>query len=324
MPQCSIERNLRNKGLCLSEGRFSGYKICRPNVKVSSIVYEENNRLMVRTDYETPIGKLNIIKEVGDFTFWVHKKMFTDKEDYKILDFLINDAIIQPDYENVLKALKFLGEDVFLHGSIGYEPMQNLISGNFFGLEKFCIEWMDNRDEILKLYKSLVRMNRKIYKVLAESPFFLIFYGGNLIPEITSPHDFEKYYIPNYEEAAEILHKKGKLLGCHYDSNLKLHKELIGSTSLDVITAFTPYPDTEVTMTEARKIFKDKILWINFPSSVHLYSRDKIAETTDKIIDDAGPQGLIIGITEHVPENKWQQNYMTIMDTIDRKFNIKY
>ena len=36
LPQCEIERLLRNKGVCLVEFNYSGYKIYRPNVKIIS------------------------------------------------------------------------------------------------------------------------------------------------------------------------------------------------------------------------------------------------------------------------------------------------
>jgi hypothetical protein len=203
------------------------------------------------------------------------------------------------------------------------EPLQALITGNYFTVEQFCMEWMENRDEILKLYDSMVKLQRKIYKIAADSPLFYFCYGGNLIPEVTSPADFKKYYMPHYEEAAEIFHKKGKILGCHFDSDLKIHKDLIASTPLDVIESFNPYPATSITMSEGRKIFKDKVLWLNFPSAVHLKSKEEIAQITSKIIDDAGPEGIIMGIIENVPQDRWQENFMTIMQTIDKKFNIK-
>ncbi|MCL5072280.1 MAG: hypothetical protein M1308_15525, partial [Actinobacteria bacterium] len=250
-----------------------------------------------------------------------HQKQ--QKEDYKILNFMINDVNIESDNDNIIESLKFLGEDFFPRGSLGLEPLQALITGNYFTVEQFCMEWMENRDEILKLYNSMFELQRKIFKIASDSPLFYFCAGGNLIPEVISPDNYKKYYMPYYEEAAEIFHKKGKILGCHYDADLKIHKDLIASTPLDVIESFNPYPDTGITMSEARKIFKDKILWVNFPSSVHLKSKEEIARTTSKIIDDAGPEGLIMGIIENVPQDRWQENFMTIMQTIDKKFNIK-
>jgi len=333
----NAERLLRNNGMCILSwgnlafsalnilGNYYGYKIYTPNVKTTSITYIENGKILVRTEYETPVGKLYMIHEQTTFNnVWCLKRLFKSKEDYKTLLFIIKDEKIIPDYSKVIKKEKLLGEDFILRGNIGLEPFQSLI-GNwiYMSTEDFCYEWEDNRDEIMKLYDALVENRRKRCAILADSPLSIINYGGNVTPEIIGLERFEKYYIPNYEEAAETLHKKNKLVGVHFDANCRLLKDAIANSSIDYIEAFTPFPDTDMTMKEARKAWTDKVLWINFPSSVHLRTKDKIIETTSKIIDDAGQQGLIIGITEDVPEDRWQESYMTIMQTIDEKFNIK-
>lgn len=324
LPQSYVERQLRNKGLCIVELSCFGYLMIRPDVRVISTAYEEKGRLMIRTDYETPVGNVYAIKEISDFTIWIKKFMFSGKEDYKVIEFILKNSQVLPDNKTAERAMRLFGEDVILRGDFGFEPLQELITGDYFGPERFCIEWMDNRDEILKLYEILVNVRRKEYKVVADSPLYFVCYGGNVVPEIISPDNFQKYYIPHYNEAAEELHKAGKVLGCHFDANNKAYKDIIAAADMDIIEAFTPSPVTDMSMKEARDAWPDKVLWINFPSTTHLDSQEKIAETTNQIINDAGPVGLLIGITEDVPEERWWPNYTTIMDTIDKKFNIKY
>lgn len=59
-----------------------------------------------------------------------------------------------------------------------------------------------------------------------------------------------------------------------------------------------------MTAKEARQAWPDKVLWINFPSSLHLASKERISHVTEQIIDEAGPEALLIGITEDVPEDR--------------------
>ena len=325
VPQCTVERELRNRGLCLLDiANFLGYGAVRPNVKVVSSVYEQNSRIFIRTDYETPAGKLYEIKEIGKLTIWWHKKLFSSPDDFKILLFLIQDTQIFPDYKAAEKAMMDYGEDWLLRCDLGFEPLQDLISGEYMSTENFCIQWMDNRDELLKLYNALIDIRRKVYKIVAESPLYFVTYGGNVHPKIISPENFKKYYIPHYEEAYEVLHKKGKVLGVHFDADTAAYKDIISESSIDVIEAFTPAPDTDMTMKEARQAWPDKIIWVNFPSSQHLASKEKIEQITEQIIDDGGPELLLIGITDDVPEFRWRESYTAIMDAIDRKFNIIY
>jgi hypothetical protein len=316
IPQCDTERKLRNQGLCIVQRRYKYFKQVSPNVKVKEYKYREGGKTLVRTDFETPVGTVHTIGEPAGFTTWNHKRMFESKEDYKTLLFMIKDEEYLPDYENVLRMDKYLGEDFILRGSLGSEPLQSFISG-YMGTEAFCFEWMDNRDEIIKLMDRIIENKRKLYKLAEESPMKIFNYGGNVTPAIIGLENFEKYYLPHYQEAAAGLHKKGKLIGVHFDADCKLLKSAIAKSGLDYIEAFTPAPDTDMSMKEAKETWPDKVLWINYPSSVHLQSIKAIKETTHQLIEDAGTEGLIIGITEDVPMERWQENFLAIMAAIE-------
>ncbi|PIV54987.1 hypothetical protein COS16_08685, partial [Candidatus Desantisbacteria bacterium CG02_land_8_20_14_3_00_49_13] len=69
---------------------------------------------------------------------------------------------------------------------------------------------------------------------------------------------------------------------------------------------------------EALDAWPDKILWINFPSSVHLQNAEKIRQKTLEIIEQAKPGNrLIVGITEDVPEDRWQESFTVILETLN-------
>jgi DNA-binding FrmR family transcriptional regulator len=58
---------------------------------------------------------------------------------------------------------------------------------------------------------------------------------------------------------------------------------------------------------------------LNFPSSVHLKSPPEIEKTTLDLLNEVQRiEGIIIGITEDMPEDRWQQNCVAIMDGIER------
>ena len=265
------------------------------------------------------MGTVDTLSEPAGFTTWTHEKMFKTPDDYKVLLFLITDEVYETDYEAFAQAEKALGEDVIFRAGFGLEPLQTLISGNFIKMEAFCFEWMDRRDEILKLYDAIVEKRREIYPVVAESPASHANYGGNVVPEIIGLETFEKYYAPHYNEAAEIMHKHGTLIGCHFDANCKLIARAIGDTNLDYIEAFTPAPDTDMTLSEAREAWPNKVLWLNFPSSAHLRPYPEIEEITVHLLGQVRDvSGTIMGITEDIPSDRWQQSCRAIMNGLDR------
>ncbi|MCX6945768.1 MAG: hypothetical protein WCL24_08185 [Verrucomicrobiota bacterium] len=318
IPQCAAERTLRNRGLCIVN-RLPVFKTHRPNVPTRQQVYWEGERKFTRTHYATPAGPLSTLSEDGGFTSWRHELLYKRPEDYAAIRFLLQDEVYVPAYAEFAQAQAAFGEDAIFRANFGLEPMQELISGGVMGMQTYCEEWMERRDEVLSLYRILVENRRKIYPLVAASPAQHANYGGNVTPEIIGRENFETYFVPHYHEAAEVMHRHGKLIGCHFDANTRLLATAIAGTPLDYLEAFTPAPDTDLTLAEARAAWPGKVLWINFPSSGHLRSDAAVEAMTLDLLDQAGTvDGLLIGITEDMPPARWQHSCQAIMDGIDR------
>ena len=320
VPRGSVERDLRNRGLCLVRHRKS-YQVYFPNVNIKAVHFRDKNGLdMIRTEYSTPLGDLSVLtRKSGFYLDWIIEHMFKSPDDYKALNFLIRDAVIVPDYDAVAKEISMLGEDYILRdqiGLFGLEPLQSFISSEVMNAQDFCIEWMENRDELIKLYNSVVEVNRKIYEVVADGPLQFANYGGNVVPQIIGVNTFNEFYVPNYNEAAEVLHKKGKLIGTHLDADNTIIMDEIGQTALDYIEAFDPAVGPSVKV--AREKWPDKALWINWPSALQLGTLDEIRINTMRLIEEARPvNGFIVGVTEDVPEDRIIGNLDAIMKGVE-------
>jgi hypothetical protein len=278
----------------------------------------EQGRRCYRGTYTTPHGELSHVWEPVDFTSWRHEWLFKSPDDYKALLFFIQDTVVEPDYDRVSKLVADLGEDFVVRDQLPLEPLQNLISSNYMSTEQFAIEWMDNRDEVMKLYEAFVEVARKIYPLVANGPLEFCNYGGNVIPMVIGPATFRDCYVPHYNEAAEVLHKKGKLIGTHLDADNTTIMELVAQTDLDYIEAYDPSISPSVAA--ARAAWPDKTLWINYPCSWHLWEEEKLRAGTRQLLKEAAPgDRFIIGITEDVPEERWRGNYRAIMDVIDEE-----
>lgn len=318
IPKCRAERDMRNRGLCIVERSVPVFRAYTPNVKIKQDVYVEDGRTMTRTYYETPCGVLSSLSEAAGFTSWTHEKLFKTPDDYKAIRFLLQDEVYEPCYDCLMQAEKAAGGDIIFRAGFGLEPLQALISGVYLDMQDFCIEWMDNRDEIFSLYEIIVEKRREIYPLVAESPVSHANYGGNVVTEIIGLETFEQYYVPHYNEAAEIMHRHGKLIGTHLDGNCKLIAEAVAAADLDYIEAFTPSPDTDMTLREAREAWQDKVLWLNYPSSLHLEPDEKIRSRTVEMLNSLDSiDGIIMGITEDIPEHRWRDSCCAIMDGLD-------
>jgi hypothetical protein len=312
------ERDLRNRGLCIVN-RLPVWRTHRPHVRSTSHTWEENGRCYTRTQHDTPEGTLMTLTENVGFTLWRHELLLKQPEDYAAIRFLLRDEVYVPDYAPMAQAETEGAGDVICRANFGLEPLQELISGGIMRMEQFCEEWMERRDEVLSLYAILVENRRRIYPLVAASPAGHANYGGNVTPEIIGPRVFREYYLPHYHEAAEIMHRHGKRLGCHLDANNRIIAEAIAETPLDYIEAFTPAPDTDMTLAEARAAWPDKVLWINFPSSAHLQADADIEQLTVALVEEAGGvEGLLFGVTEDMPESRWPHSCQAIMSGLER------
>ncbi|MCM8786258.1 MAG: uroporphyrinogen decarboxylase family protein [Candidatus Omnitrophica bacterium] len=320
LPQCQVERILRNKGLCIVK-RISVYKTVYPNLNFKNITYTENGITYTKSIIYTPFGELETTyrktDQTEDFTTWKITHLFKTPDDYKKILFMIKDANHIPDYERFLKVEKECGSDIFIRGSISSTPLHQIMV-DFMGIEKFAEEWAERRDEIENLYKVMAEKLRDIYRICANSPCFSFNFGGNETGNVMGRERFEKYVIPLYYEASDVLHKKGKVFGPHLDGNNRVWADLIAKAPIDYVEAFSPSPDTDMEFQDAYNLWKDKILWINFPSSLHLASEEKIKETVRKYIEIAkNDYRLIIGVTEDIPKERWQKNLLLISEVID-------
>ena len=312
IPQCAVERELRNQGVCILGGRVGVMNIESPNVTTETYEYTENGATLQRAVTHTPKGDLTQISRPAGFTSWKQKFLFSGPEDYEPLKALYADQQFTPNYDAFLAYEKMLGDDFFIRSGPGYSPLQEILY-RLMGAEQFAVEWFDRQDEMLALYDTITACRRRAYPVLAKSPVLAYNYGGNVSPEIMGVERFEKYIVPHYEEFADICHEHGKLMGVHMDANNKLLAPIVARTKMDYVEAFTPPPDCDFSVAEARAAWPGKVLWINFPSSVHLQPPDQVEAMTRQLLDEASPgDRFLVSITEDVPEDKWQQSFLAI------------
>ncbi len=306
------------------------YSSVSPNIRYESETFVKDGMTHHRTIIKTPKGNLSYMsKQVAspqvESTSWREEMMFKGPEDYDAIEFMMKDRRYSPSYEGFLKAQeKSNGQAFFKTGAPG-SPLHDIMY-QIMGLETFSIEWAERRERVIALHDAMAENEREIFHIVAKSPAKVVQCGGNYSPEVLGKERFMDFVLPHWEKVGAIFHEGGKMLGCHLDANNKLWAKEVGESSLDWIEAFTPAPDTDMTLAEARKMWPGKVFFINFPSSVHLRKASVIEETTKQLLKESAPgDRFIVGITENVPENRWRESFYTILKTINEfgKFPIR-
>jgi hypothetical protein len=334
---CEVERELRNQGMCIVETYgVPLFSIDTPEVEEKTIYYGGYGGSMLESAIKsevpikiarivnTPCGTISEIfnkypdhpRIPGELLPWRKEYLFKNPGDYAPIEFMIQNRRYLPNYEAFEQGQEENGSDIFVIPWIGYSPLQEIII-NIMGIDRFSFEWYERQKKILNLYEILVEDRRKRYQIAANSSAMAIHYCGNVSPEIVGLQRFEQYILPHYNEFADLLHAQGKKLAVHFDANTRLLAKSIAGSKIDIVEAFTPYPSSDMTLTDARSIWYDKVLWINFPPAILLDVPEVVAQTTRDILNQVAPgDRFILGITEHVPLDKWQKSFSAIMDVL--------
>lgn len=318
LPRGDVERRLRSEGLALI-ARIPGYRVEMPNVQAFTRQAYEEGRLCRYKLLRTPVGEVTS-KQVWDPAYgsgwWTVEYPIRTRDDYKVMEFAVRDEVYVPNYEEILLAGARLGEDGYVRGKSRKPPMWRLMY-ELLGVERFAFDMHDYPDEFFSLHAEMWEKDLEMFKVAVKAPVEMIRCGGNFHADMIGPPLFQQYYLPYIEHFCDLAHEEGKLVHCHLDGKIGYMKDFIAESGLDVVEAFTPVPVCDMSVAEAREVWPDKILWINFPSSVLAEPPEAVGEETLKILREAAPgDHFLVGITEDVPENAWRASLSAISSTI--------
>ncbi|MEM2904702.1 MAG: uroporphyrinogen decarboxylase family protein [Candidatus Bathyarchaeia archaeon] len=318
LPRGQDERELRNLGL----GLWVSCPVCKvetPNVKVE---VSDQGGVTTRI-YRTPAGSVysrhrTDVGVVG--TAWTVEHMVKRPEDYAAAKFIVEDTVYRPDYTAMLEAQRMLGGDGVVVAWVGRSPLQRMLI-ELLGYTRWAIDQYRHPKEFNELLEAIEREEQQLYRIAAESPAEVVWCGDNMNGEVTSPKLFEKYCAPFYNKQARMLHKHGKILAVHMDGRIASLLDVIGTTEIDVVEAFTPQPMGDLPPEKAKKAWGDRFtIWMNFPETVCLLGVDTLREYTSQLLKAIAPgEGFMLGVTENIPVDILGPSLRAVTETIYEK-----
>jgi hypothetical protein len=329
MPRGQIERESRDMGLGLVEIGFPVYGIETKNVKMQTteefasfspddrmICLAKQKHTLQRT-FSTPKGSVSEKCKWGyTLVEWPTEWAIKDLKDYETVKSVFDEMEFFPNYEDFVKATEVMGDDGIVIEMPTKSPVQHMLL-ELMGYKRFALDYRMHRQEFEELYRLLCKKQLEMYRVIAESPAEVVLLGDNITGVVTNPELFEKYCLPFYDEVTAILHKKDKIVMNHLDGKLKYLRDLIAKTKLDVIEAFTPPPIGDLPLEEARRAWKGKTIWANFPATVYLETGlEGVEKETINMLKSATPgDSFLLGITEDIGDIL-SLEYVQILKTI--------
>ena len=254
-----------------------------------------------RTVYHTPCGELQKVDILYPGTVWSVEPPFHSPKDYDALIALADSQRFIARYDRFRQDDAHYGASGIGRPATEGTPMLEIIY-RLLGVETFALEWFDHRDHVVALYDALLAARRRRLPLLAASPAPYLIIEANVTFDVVGPERFRRFYMPAIEEACAVLHASGKLAGAHLDSNNRALAPLVAQTPIDFVESFTPPPDCDLTISEARALWPGKALYCNFPSSVHHGGPEVVRRHAQALLAEAAPgAGFLLGVLEDVP-----------------------
>jgi hypothetical protein len=162
------------------------------------------------------------------------------------------------------------------------------------------------RDLVEEVYRAFCKSYEAMYQIAAKSPADIVWCPDNIDGVLVNPRIFEKYFIPEYEKMAEVLHARGKLLAVHMDGRVGVLKDLMAKTPIDIVEALHPPPMGDLPIGEALSLWNDKVIWMGFPGTVYELGTQALTEFTVNLLRDVVPgERLAIAVsTENLVSNE--------------------
>lgn len=341
-PWGTAELRLRNMGLAMIYQHFPIVKEAYEHVEVKEecqyMFDNARGKHIILRRFETPVGEVStqhvfhidslpgpgdLIQKFGsdidqETLSWVTKHPFENEVDYEALAYLYEHTILEPNFNAFLFTEQIIGSEGVIFANVGKSPFQIMLY-ELMGIEKCYFELQQHPKEFMRLYEIIYEKQRERIRLAAESPALIVWCPDNVSSALTTPRLFEELSLPFYNEMADILHEHGKVYAVHMDGQLRALAPLIKKTRIDVIEAFTPPPMGDLPVDEALAMWRDKVVWINFPGTL-IASADKtvIEDYTLQLLTSVAPgDRFLIGCTESYPLERWEIAFGEIGRTLE-------
>jgi hypothetical protein len=290
-----------------------------PNCRFEGEDFETNGRPMRRSTLHTPAGSLEATWAQNEIAWARVDDYVKEPADYHALLAYLRDAVVRPAVDGWLDLYQRLGEDGLPHTSVGRTPYQALWI-EWVALEDLIYHMADCPELLEEVFAELTTLQHRIYEVVAEAcrdlPVPYIVAADNVTaPAIGEPY-FRRFCLPAYQDLADCLATTGKdiRVSVHMDGDLKPLWQAVRESPVTIIDSFSPPPDNDTSVADARREWPEMRLGVNYPSSVHLADEETIYRIAREIVEQDGGAGRTwIQISENVPPNAWRKSYPQIV-----------
>ncbi len=288
------------------------------DVSYSQKYYSENGIWLIQHKYETPVGSIDSIVGINPndnlLTHSSRTHFVEEVEDWVVINYIFKQMIdaLKPNYDEIAGDQADLGDGGTTIAVVDKTPFQRAWI-ELASMERTAYDFIEKPAEFLEYIDIQHRFHQKAAEITAECPAQHITLIDN-ITNIISPKNYREYCMPYYDIYTRALSGTGKKFAVHFDGLLRHIHEEIRESSFDILDSFTVPPTGNISLTEAKEFFPEKILAVNLPPHLAFASMDELHEGYQQILDDHGSKCLIIEHVEDLPEAALEKHLIAALD----------
>ena len=295
------------------------HRVEHPHCRFEHEDFERDGQRWRRTTLHTPEGSLTEERafEEAYGSSSIRRHYVQEPTDYDVLNAYLRDGVVLDSYETYRQVDAGLGDDGLPLPAIERTPYQQLWV-QWAGLANLSVHLADCPEKVEETLALLTEQARRIFAIAYQSPAPFIDFPDNITAPTIGLERFRRHCVPLYNELAAMLAERGARVFVHMDGDLRPLWDAIAGSDVGGIDSLAPAPDNDTSVAQARAIWPEMRLWVNFPSSCHLRGTGGAREVAEQLLEEDGRSGLLqIQVSENVPKDAWRTSYRAIADAID-------
>jgi len=334
LPRGQCERELRNWGLGIIDYQ-AVVSLLSPPWHVYPDYLSEVTGVELRVHYswedgqqvesrilETPVGTISqrSRKDPAYGSDWITKYYVSGPEDYKTLQYITEHTVFRRNEEGVAARIRDLGQDGVVLGRVDRCPFQKLLI-ELAGPERFLVDLSDAPALVDELIETMDSRMNEAFAMALESQVEVIWQPDNVTADMTPPPLFERYCLPFYKRHGMECRRAGKPYLVHMDGRLGPLKDLIARCPFDAVESFSlPEVGGDLSLSQARLAWPDKVILPNFPSPLCYEKEQKIELWLNQLLDEAGREcPFMLQVSEDIPTAEWQRVLPVLARLMDKQ-----
>jgi len=289
-----------------------------PDVRWTTESYIEGRRLKMRYTLATPVGALTsvlAVKFTGTLGAYSREEFFIkERADWKVFTYFFRQLtrVMAPNYEEITREEDTLGEKGL---TLGYLTKTSFPRAwiQLASVEQAVVDFTEMPEELCEFLEAERGFHKKAAEIAAGSPAKVLNFYDNLT-DMVSPRLFDSFSLPTYQLYAEAMRGSGKLLACHMDGRLAHLKKSIAGSPIQLIESLTVPPVGNISLSEVRAIWPDKIVFINCPAHLTYITREEVRMGYLKLLDEWGDKRLAIEYVEDLPIDELEPHLSAALD----------